>query len=143
MSTLVTNTITGLSTAANITIGSTPVVSASATSLTIRGEGSAQTSVQQGLAKAWVEGSDAAAPQDSFNIASGTDGGVGTYSYAIANDMSSIAYSINVCAHSVCVALTNDDSQTASVFTCDLFLKASLGDRGDRPNYSTIHGDLA
>ena len=143
MSTLVTNTITGLSTAANITIGSTPVVSASANSLTIRGEGSAQTSVQQGLAKAWVEGSDAAAPQDSFNIASGTDGGVGTYSYAIANDMSSIAYSINVCAHSVCVALTNDDSQTASVFTCDLFLKASLGDRGDRPNYSTIHGDLA
>jgi hypothetical protein len=143
MSTLVTNTITGLSTAANITIGSTPVVSASANSLTIRGEGSAQTSVQQGLAKAWVEGSDAAAPQDSFNIASGTDGGVGTYSYAIANDMSSIAYSINVCAHSVCVALTNDDSQTASVFTCDLFQKASLGDRGDRPNYSTIHGDLA
>ena len=143
MSTIVTNTITGLSTAANITIGSTPVVSASANSLTIRGEGSAQTSVQQGLAKAWVEGSDAAAPQDSFNIASGTDGGVGTYSYAIANDMSSIAYSINVCAHSVCVALTNDDSQTASVFTCDLFLKASLGDRGDRPNYSTIHGDLA
>ena len=52
MSTLVTNTITGLSTAANITIGSTPVVSASANSLTIRGEGSAQTSVQQGLAKA-------------------------------------------------------------------------------------------
>ena len=54
MSTLVTNTITGLSTAANITIGSTPVVSASANSLTIRGEGSAQTSVQQGLAKAWA-----------------------------------------------------------------------------------------
>ena len=55
MSTLVTNTITGLSTAANITIGSTPVVSASANSLTIRGEGSAQTSVQQGLAKAWAK----------------------------------------------------------------------------------------
>ena len=55
MSTLVTNTITGLSTAANITIGSTPVVSASANSLTIRGEGSAQTSVQQGLAKVLVD----------------------------------------------------------------------------------------
>ena len=115
-----------------------------ANSVTVVGEGgTVTTNLQQGLAKAWVEGSDAAAPQDSFNIASGTDGGVGTYSYAIANDMSSIAYSINVCAHSVCVALTNDDSQTASVFTCDLFLKASLGDRGDRPNYSTIHGDLA
>ena len=71
MSTLVTNTITGLSTAANITIGSTPVVSASANSLTIRGEGSAQTSVQQGLAKAWANYSGTGTSfRDSFNVLS-------------------------------------------------------------------------
>tara|TARA_R110002012_G_scaffold136273_1_gene290533 strand:- start:39 stop:473 length:435 start_codon:yes stop_codon:yes gene_type:complete len=80
MSTLVTNTITGLSTAANITIGSTPVVSASANSLTIRGEGSAQTSIQQGLAKAWVNFNGASfATNDSFNVGSMTDHAAGTY----------------------------------------------------------------
>ena len=51
MSTVILDTITGKSTATTITIGSTPVVSASANSMTIRGEGSAQTSIQQGLAK--------------------------------------------------------------------------------------------
>ena len=54
MSTVVLDTITGKSTATTITIGSTPVVSASANSMTIRGEGSAQTSIQQGLAKAFL-----------------------------------------------------------------------------------------
>ena len=49
MSTIVTETITGKSTATTVTIGSTPVVSASANSMTIRGEGTAQTNIQQGL----------------------------------------------------------------------------------------------
>ena len=55
MSTVILDTITGKSTATTITIGSTPVVSASANSMTIRGEGSAQTSIQQGLNKSMVQ----------------------------------------------------------------------------------------
>jgi len=96
MSTLVTNTITGLSTAANITIGSTPVVSASANSLTIRGEGSAQTSVQQGLAKAWLSmnGTGTIAVRDSFNMTGITDQGVGLTTVTIANNMGSAEYSV-------------------------------------------------
>jgi len=96
MSTLVTNTITGLSTAANITIGSTPVVSASANSLTIRGEGSAQTSVQQGLVKCWsnVVGNGTAI-SDSFNLTSLTDNATGSFTKTIANDMASINYSVS------------------------------------------------
>jgi len=96
MSTLVTNTITGLSTAANITIGSTPVVSASATSLTVRGEGSAQTSVQQGLVKCWsnVVGNGTAI-SDSFNLTSLTDNATGSFTKTIANDMASINYSVS------------------------------------------------
>ena len=39
MSEVILDTITGKSTATTITIGSTPVVSASANSMTIRGEG--------------------------------------------------------------------------------------------------------
>ena len=54
MSEVILDTITGKSTATTITIGSTPVVSASANSMTIRGEGSNQTSIQQGLAKCWA-----------------------------------------------------------------------------------------
>ena len=96
MSTLVTNTITGLSTAANITIGSTPVVSASANSLTIRGEGSAQTSVQQGLTKSWsnVVGNGTAI-SDSFNLTSLTDNAAGSFTKTIANDMASVNYSVS------------------------------------------------
>ena len=96
MSTLVTNTITGLSTAANITIGSTPVVSASANSLTIRGEGSAQTSIQQGLTKCWsnVVGNGTAI-SDSFNLTSLTDNATGSFTKTIANDMASINYSVS------------------------------------------------
>ena len=95
MSTLVTNTITGLSTAANITIGSTPVVSASATSLTIRGEGSAQTSVQQGLAKSWINfnGTGTIAARDSFNHSSLTDVSGGNYTVTMASAMGNVNYS--------------------------------------------------
>ena len=94
MSTLVTNTITGLSTAANITIGSTPVVSASANSLTVRGEGSAQTSVQQGLLKAWsnLDGSSFGL-NDSFNLGSATDDGSGDYGLNFTNNMANTNYS--------------------------------------------------
>ena len=51
MSTIVTDTITGKSTATTVTIGSTPVVSSSANSMTIRGEGSNQTNIQRSLCK--------------------------------------------------------------------------------------------
>jgi hypothetical protein len=75
MSEVILDTITGKSTATTITIGSTPVVSASANSMTIRGEGTAQTSIQQGLAKSWIHlngGADTFANVDSFNV-SGAD----------------------------------------------------------------------
>mgnify|MGYP003627910098 CR=1 FL=1 len=74
MSTVILDTITGKSTATTITIGSTPVVSASANSMTIRGEGSAQTSIQQGLAKVWCAWTGASASiYDSFNVSGTTD----------------------------------------------------------------------
>ena len=74
MSTVILDTITGKSTATTITIGSTPVVSASANSMTIRGEGSNQTSIQQGLAKVWCSwDGDGASVHDSFNQSSITD----------------------------------------------------------------------
>ena len=95
MSTIVTDTITGKSTATTITIGSTPVVSASANSLTIRGEGSNQTSIQQGLIKQWVRTSGAAVTvADSFNTASVTDSGTGLYAPQFTTNMGNTNYAV-------------------------------------------------
>tara|TARA_R110000822_G_scaffold302467_1_gene426656 strand:+ start:258 stop:701 length:444 start_codon:yes stop_codon:yes gene_type:complete len=97
MSTVVLDTITGKSTATTITIGSTPVVSASANSMTIRGEGSAQTSIQGGLAKVWHRlglGTGTIVIRDSLNVSSFTDGGVGLYTVTIATNMSNILYGV-------------------------------------------------
>ena len=87
MSEVILDTITGKSTATTITIGSTPVISASANSMTIRGEGSNQTSIQQGLTKMWVQHNDGASVSDSFNVGSTTDNGTGDYTHAFSNNM--------------------------------------------------------
>ena len=99
MSTVVLDTITGKSTATTITIGSTPVVSASANSMTIRGEGSAQTSIQQGLAKAWAEVDMPGTPAilDSFNYSSIRDDAQGRTTMFINNDMNNALYSKPSC----------------------------------------------
>jgi|TARA_R100000654_G_scaffold72262_1_gene103943 hypothetical protein len=89
MSEVILDTITGKSTATTITIGSTPVVSASANSMTIRGEGSAQTSIQQGLAKMWALGNEGSGSLDSFNNSGTTDNGTGDYTKAFTNSFSS------------------------------------------------------
>ena len=100
MSEVILDTITGKSTATTITIGSTPVVSASANSMTIRGEGSNQTSIQQGLAKAWVNfnGTSTVAIQDSFNVSSVNDNGTGDYTVVIDNNMANANYSYQATA---------------------------------------------
>jgi len=97
MSTIIVDTLTGKSTATTITIGSTPVVSASANSLTIRGEGSAQTSIQQGLAKQWSRCQDAAMTvKDSFNTSSVTDSATGKGAPQFTSAMNDANY-CNVC----------------------------------------------
>ena len=153
MSTLVTNTITGLSTAANITLGSTPVVSASATSLTIRGEGSAQTSVQQGLAKAWLSmnGTGTIAVRDSFNMTGITDQGVGLTTVTIANNMGSAEYSVGGASGTF---IDNSDnvrfglSTAAEAPTSTLFrtITREANDDTNRDvtySFAQVHGDLA
>ena len=89
MSEVILDTITGKSTATTITIGSTPVVSASANSMTIRGEGSNQTSIQQGLLKHFVtiQGTDTFATIDSFNQSSATDNGTGDHTSTYTTNM--------------------------------------------------------
>jgi hypothetical protein len=66
-------------------------------SITVQGEGTATTNLQQGLAKAWLrmDGGDGSSPSigDSFNITSIADQAVGNYRVTITNDMGSAQYS--------------------------------------------------
>ena len=96
MSTVVLDTITGKSTATTITIGSTPVVSASANSMTIRGEGSNQTSIQQGLVKSWIQMSPNTT-NDSFNVGSTTDNGTGDQTMTFSTNMGNGNYCFGAC----------------------------------------------
>ena len=100
MSEVILDTITGKSTATTITIGSTPVVSASANSMTIRGEGSAQTSIQQGLCKWWIyfnqDAGSGSQNLDSFNVGSVSDGGTGDFRPTYTSNMASANYSVSI-----------------------------------------------
>ena len=143
MSTVVLDTITGKSTATTITIGSTPVVSASANSMTIRGEGSNQTSIQQGLAKAWVRGNTSAARQDSFNTSGETDHGTGDFSYSLSSSFSAATYSFTATASST--DQRRNATENAARVTASL-IAVVTSDAGtvDNTNHCiTAHGDLA
>ena len=66
-------------------------------SIVVTGEGnSTTTNLQQGLAKhfAIFDGTSTAAVDDSFNNASLTDGGTGTYTLAVTNAFSSIHFAV-------------------------------------------------
>ena len=147
MSTLVLDTITGKSTATTVTIGSTPVVSASANSMTIRGEGSAQTSIQQGLAKCWEQSVGAGTSfLDSFNAASLTDVGTGSaqvnYTSNMANDDCSLTMGHQFTdTNGTGAFFTNAANRSTSSHRKNHFENAAATD----PLFynSTIHGDLA
>ena len=153
MSTVILDTITGKSTATIITIGSTPVVSSSANSMTIRGEGSAQTSIQQGLCKSWwfVTGTGTAAITDSLNTSGITDNGTGDYTIAISNDMANATYSMGgMCgiASSTDVTSRNIQPFGGAIAAGSLRYNTTSNDANtdqdlDTINYVQIFGDLA
>tara|TARA_R110002124_G_scaffold73544_1_gene197257 strand:+ start:433 stop:876 length:444 start_codon:yes stop_codon:yes gene_type:complete len=147
MSTVILDTITGKSTATTITIGSTPVVSASANSMTIRGEGSAQTSIQQGLCKCWAQVPGAGTSIfDSFNVGSITDTGTGVIRFTYTSNM------VNTRASFTMGHQYTASSGTGSYFTNGGARATSSHDHNHYQNGSladpvlyngTVHGDLA
>ncbi len=148
MSTVVLDTITGKSTATTITIGSTPVVSASANSMTIRGEGSNQTSIQQGLAKMWIQfdGTGTVGTRDSFNRGGLTDNGTGNYTVTYTNNMNNNDFSVTVSMNS---EYTDGGRGIYSgVYACNT-ADCRVSGRRDNANADSdhvcisVHGDLA
>jgi hypothetical protein len=154
MSEVILDTITGKSTATTITIGSTPVVSASANSMTIRGEGSAQTSIQQGLSKLFVKfQGDNASVNDSFNVSSVDDDNTGYNGVNFTTNMAAIHYATHsTTAHNygtsndgVSSAVASSDGE-AGMTTSSVQLShlQSGGSNGDPTAvHVTIDGDLA
>ena len=157
MSTVILDTITGKSTATTITIGSTPVVSSSANSMTIRGEGTAQTSIQQGLTKFWMKVSSShTSLDDSFNCSTTTDVSTGVLGGTLTNSMGNTDYVqhvsllannyagvVNFARWSPHADTTNrSTSETRSVYAYATGSTVSFEDANDSAMVS-VEGDLA
>jgi len=149
MSEVILDTITGKSTATTITIGSTPVVSASANSMTIRGEGTAQTSIQQGLAKMFVSVNQGGSQSinESFNVSSIADGGTGLTEATLTNahsDANYVPVATIIIASNRRVVIGSQSSHTASIVKYDVFQESSYSTLADVSSVvGNTHGDLA
>ena len=152
MSTVILDTITGKSTATTITIGSTPVVSASANSMTIRGEGSAQTSIQGGLAKCFLalNGEGTISVRSSLNLSSLTDNADANYTINIDNDMAdaNFAWSFGIRDGDTEGRGRYMNPRTSHTLTASAFQIEFQNDNSDAVNDPNIgcviiHGDLA
>jgi len=127
MSTLLLNTLTGKT---------------SAGSIVVTGEGGSNTTnLQQGIAKSWVLGTNAAALTDSFNVSGGTDNSTGDYSYAVSTSFSSANYSApSVCAEDDVRFGMNKGRATGSYRHCYRDHGSTLQDVA---NAVVVLGDLA
>ncbi len=141
MSEVILDTITGKSTATTITIGSTPVVSTSANSMTIRGEGSNQTSIQQGLLKCWINYATDGSAEDSLNISSTVDSGTaGITTININNNMNNSDY-VFLAGGSDYYYQNCTATLTTSAFPC--YTSVVNGSVADAKGYVATAGDLS
>ena len=127
----------------------------SANAITVRGEGSATTSLQQGLAKAWInfDGKGTASVYESFNHSGLTDVAVGQFTNTLASALGNANYSLtttlgrspNVSGTNPAFAYMADDALAPS--TTAYRVNSIAGDLAalqdqDR-NFNAVHGDLA
>jgi len=128
MSEILTNKLTGTSTAGSIVV---------------TGEGnSTTTNLQQGLIKAWAKlvGTGTISLQDSFNNASTTDAGTGNYYFNFTNAFSNADYAVTIAGGNV--QIIQSGTNTAS--QCKTLLRdASSSAEDTNPVYNTNAGDLA
>ena len=124
---------------------------ASAGDITVTSEGGAATqSLQQGLAKSWLQlNGSTFAVTDSLNISGATDNGTGDYTASYTNNMNSVVYAIQNfvaggddrrSAHSL------RDSQATGSWSliCRSSVPADNNAKLDEQKiFGAIHGDLA
>ena len=112
-------------------------------SILVTGEGnSTTTNLQQGLAKAFCEATDAAVLRDSSNIASGTDVGTGHYNFAFTNNMSNANFSCPCSASQNTSVIVNNAARSTSYYEIEGFNRGT-GSQNDKSTCSAVFGDLA
>jgi len=126
MSEVITDKLTGRATANDVTV----TVGATATQ-----------SLEQGLAKAWVnfDGTGTIATRDSFNVSGLTDNGTGNYDVNHTNNMNDANYSYQLSTntwtkYNVTYSTSNHRLQSAN---------ASFTSQDAGGMFTTVHGDLA
>jgi len=116
----------------------------SAGDITVTSEGGAATqSLQQGLAKAWVNATSSAVLQDSNNIASGTDNGTGDYTFALTNNMNNSTYGITTSTQYASLITFDAGERGAASFNLRSFTRADSLTASDNESGTAIHGSLA
>ena len=137
MSTLVVETI-------KHTNDTTLLASDTSGQLTVKGEGTATTNLQQGLAKAWGAVTDAAAITDSLNLSTGTDHGTGDFSYTLTNAYASVNHVMAASSSSAGAGrmiTSNTARKTTAVIAVEL--ETHSGATEDIAQEIIGHGDLA
>tara|TARA_R110000772_G_scaffold264056_1_gene384357 strand:- start:43 stop:438 length:396 start_codon:yes stop_codon:yes gene_type:complete len=118
----------------------------SANAITVRGEGSATTSLQQGLAKSWVnfDGTGTPASRDSLNNSSITDSSTGNFTSNFTTNMANDDYSAMVGTGST--GATNRNSSVDGMATSSISLQTynvSNSNVDHEFNFCNAHGDLS
>ena len=119
-------------------------------SITVQGEGTATTNLQQGLTKIWFQftGVSTASLNDSLNVSSLTDNTTGTYTITYSNNMANTTYSYSN-GSGWDVGVTNstyNGTDKDQILTATLVIyHVNAGDALRDANLSmgSIHGDLA
>ena len=120
-------------------------------SITVQGEGTATTNLQQGLSKCWClfEGDGTPAITDSFNITLTTDNGTGDYTFAITNNMSNGNYCvpcgtvIDTGGQTTNIAVDHDNPPSASVLRMLCVDDYTQAQRDGELQSFNVLGDLA
>ena len=121
------------------------------TSITVQGENTATTNLQQGLAKQWCqfEGDATVSITNSFNVGSLTDTATGDYNLSYSNNMSDTGYSmtgggIHDAGSYIWHVTVDHDTTAFTTSSCQMnVMDHNNGQRDAELITHTIHGDLA
>ena len=127
----------------------TSMIISDAGQVTIQGEGSATTNLQQGIAKFWMSMDQGQTIHDSFNSSGLTDNGTGDYTVSFNNDMANTTYA----AHHTATDANTNTAVLVGVTKGSAFATGSLGlyvlnedtgaSDGSNPSSISVLGDLA
>ena len=122
----------------------------SANAITVRGEGTATTSLQQGLCKAWGHlNMSTNSFADSFNNSSATDFRTGSFHHNFTNAFANSSYSISgshntPSSNTASVVVAKDDSERMTTTSVNVVAFNAQSGRVDATKVCTkVMGDLA